>query len=169
MPPRTAARAGDHPRSRGVYPQVVPQKAGDAGSSPLARGLPRTQFNTVRLEGIIPARAGFTPSGAPPVTAGGDHPRSRGVYMCRGCLRELSPGSSPLARGLLIWAEHYRNVLGIIPARAGFTETEHLLLLLRWDHPRSRGVYSSLATPSAPRTGSSPLARGLRLRRLRCL
>ena len=30
------------------------------------------------------------------------------------------------------------------------------------DHPRSRGVYCSQSTPTARRTGSSPLARGLR-------
>ena len=51
--------------------------------------------------------------------------------------------------------------LGIIPARAGFTETR---CCRRWpltDHPRSRGVYSPSRTGRLPVTGSSPLARGL--------
>ena len=30
-----------------------------------------------------------------------------------------------------------------------------------WDHPRSRGVYATASSPSTPRLGSSPLARGL--------
>ena len=52
----------DHPRSRGVYRWWTKEPPGDAGSSPLARGLPgRRDRGRLRL-GIIPARAGFTSS-----------------------------------------------------------------------------------------------------------
>ena len=74
---------------------------------------------------------------------------------------------------------------GIIPARAGFTGGDELVNCHREDHPRSRGVYSPTESmmrkppigtdhprsrgvyPShysdrSLRTGSSPLARGLR-------
>ena len=49
----------------------------------------------------------------------------------------------------------------IIPARAGFTPRCQSWCACRWDHPRSRGVYSLPASPAPPIRGSSPLARGL--------
>ena len=97
------------------------------GSSPLARGLPKTTKAQEAKAGIIPARAGFTSdvSRAPGNIA--DHPRSRGVYDKSIILIILEEGSSPLARGLL--RDQVRQVvcLGIIPARAGFTwvDTAH--------------------------------------------
>ena len=114
-------RAWDHPRSRGVYLFECGPRRVDVGSSPLARGLQVAQYSIWAAAGIIPARAGFTAkpeyASAPPT----DHPRSRGVYPCRGRSRSQVRGSSPLARGLPV-----RHVSGsprvrIIPARAGFT------------------------------------------------
>ena len=91
----------DHPRSRGVYVGAQSCAAADAGSSPLARGLPVETWDEGGESGIIPARAGFTPCCA----------RSSGV----------ASGSSPLARGLQLGVGHATSSLGIIPARAGFT------------------------------------------------
>ena len=51
--------------------------------------------------------------------------------------------------------------LGIIPARAGFTEVRALDIAAAQDHPRSRGVYEPVSGGAAGRSGSSPLARGL--------
>ena len=51
----------DHPRSRGVYSRCVEAVWIAAGSSPLARGLREDRDLQVLGEGIIPARAGFTP------------------------------------------------------------------------------------------------------------
>ena len=70
-------------------------------------------------------------------------------------------GSSPLARGLLGDVDVEHGVLGIIPARAGFTSGALWGLPSCGDHPRSRGVYQAVAVRSASPTGSSPLARGL--------
>ena len=56
---------------------------------------------------------------------------------------------------------HEQPVGGIIPARAGFTYVRHRGGAIVWDHPRSRGVYSSQISPGTVRPGSSPLARGL--------
>ena len=73
----------------------------------------------------------------------------------------MKPGSSPLARGLR------RALLGvgdadrIIPARAGFTSGRPTPSGRLWDHPRSRGVYSSRRLARWRPAGSSPLARGL--------
>ena len=58
--PPSRAGAGDHPRSRGVYPAVVRAVDEIDGSSPLARGLLYATALNVTTGGIIPARAGFT-------------------------------------------------------------------------------------------------------------
>ena len=92
-----------------------------AGSSPLARGL--RLDDVAQLDGvrIIPARAGFTRSGAHRGAGGPDHPRSRGVYDLRTAITYLTAGSSPLARGLRMDPMNNPDNIGIIPARAGFT------------------------------------------------
>ena len=53
-------------------------------------------------------------------------------------------------------------IVGIIPARAGFTHVTAATAAPRRDHPRSRGVYGSTVLPADELAGSSPLARGLR-------
>ena len=111
----------DHPRSRGVYSQYDNGRGAGGGSSPLARGLlPGTPGFRLAF-GIIPARAGFTPSPAYRPWNWPDHPRSRGVYLKVSALPPATAGSSPLARGLR--ADDMAEFLmeGIIPARAGFT------------------------------------------------
>ena len=131
------------------------------GSSPLARGLQDGRDHALLQSGIIPARAGFTPSGPCLRSWTRDHPRSRGVYTVRTLSPLLDAGSSPLARGLRHDQLRGRNVTGIIPARAGFTVLRPPRLRGPSDHPRSRGVYPGRRpSPSATR-GSSPLARGL--------
>ena len=94
-------RRRDHPRSRGVYTFSICFCSARRGSSPLARGLPD----------VAPG------PGGPAV----DHPRSRGVYQGGRPHRLPMVGSSPLARGLPSPLGGYQYLLGIIPARAGFT------------------------------------------------
>ena len=112
----------DHPRSRGVYCCCTHLPSASPGSSPLARGLPPSTRTGRRPRRIIPARAGFTASGAPTASHGEDHPRSRGVYRQRGSHGLSRRGSSPLARGLLVGGRPRDRQRRIIPARAGFTE-----------------------------------------------
>ena len=131
----------DHPRSRGVYSLQDLRARAHVGSSPLARGLPRRQFDTICLKGIIPARAGFTLRSVTARTTRTDHPRSRGVYRSPRRAATAAMGSSPLARGLLTHLLHRPGQVRIIPARAGFTA-----------RARARSRRAS---------GSSPLARGL--------
>ena len=91
-----------------------------------------------------------------------DHPRSRGVYSTTSASVSSPAGSSPLARGLLgASVPPLHAGPGIIPARAGFTETECSIQPERVDHPRSRGVYSHCGCTWYRQGGSSPLARGL--------
>ena len=131
----------DHPRSRGVYASARSSSAPSRGSSPLARGLPA-------------GRAGRS-------WAGRDHPRSRGVYPTQNVPTAIRAGSSPLARGLRLRRLEDRGVLGIIPARAGFTRVRDARHRPPADHPRSRGVYLTPSPATAMVIGSSPLARGL--------
>ena len=93
-------RSEDHPRSRGVYSATPTSSAGAAGSSPLARGLLITGLMNVVGIRIIPARAGFTAVDQRHHIPPRDHPRSRGVYQPDYYSRNLTLGSSPLARGL---------------------------------------------------------------------
>ena len=155
----------DHPRSRGVYPSHTTPSTVGRGSSPLARGLPGPGKPEWCWSGIIPARAGFTPAASGRCASAWDHPRSRGVYLSMLTTVVHLPGSSPLARGLLIsyWDEYYWT--GIIPARAGFTPVRCVRRACVRDHPRSRGVYARARLTATEFDGSSPLARGLRLGR----
>ena len=158
---RPATGIADHPRSRGVYLWTLESSFAVAGSSPLARGLPGTYHAYGEVDRIIPARAGFTCLVVGVTHGTADHPRSRGVYAAGGLVRVDIGGSSPLARGLLRSFGGLPGAVGIIPARAGFTEVVGGHGLPFWDHPRSRGVYRTATHAVASSDGSSPLARGL--------
>ena len=110
---------------------------------------------------IIPARAGFTRLKSSGRRWRRDHPRSRGVYLPSLVATASIEGSSPLARGLRDVWRCGRPGSRIIPARAGFTDTDSHSGDGPPDHPRSRGVYASKELWSKVAAGSSPLARGL--------
>ena len=153
----------DHPRSRGVYFNIITLSWIIGGSSPLARGLRARTRRTGPDCRIIPARAGFTArrSGCRPGTT--DHPRSRGVYRFVLADLEDDEGSSPLARGLRAGSRRADGQEGIIPARAGFTRLAEGAGHPATDHPRSRGVYRTCCCCPMFALGSSPLARGLQV------
>ena len=157
----SCATGSDHPRSRGVYSTTCPAPSSRKGSSPLARGLQRRRHAGGVGVRIIPARAGFTGRGAGRRYSSTDHPRSRGVYACPRDSPGFWCGSSPLARGLHGQGHSVRRQDRIIPARAGFTPGRPVGSSRGWDHPRSRGVYTTRNRGGSSRTGSSPLARGL--------
>ena len=141
---------------------MTSETAARTGSSPLARGLRGPLSFVDRLARIIPARAGFTRPGTAAYSPSADHPRSRGVYQSRRPIPASTTGSSPLARGLPPVAGAAAAAGGIIPARAGFTDSQMEQDLNDEDHPRSRGVYRGRMSPISIPRGSSPLARGLR-------
>ena len=134
----------DHPRSRGVDTVKARARQRCTGSSPLARGR-RYRF----------------PGGG---LAAWDHPRSRGVdnQHCRVDVNDA--GSSPLARGRRRTLGDTARPRGIIPARAGSTSATPPGGWYFPDHPRSRGVDWVIWSRCAVMSGSSPLARGRRLR-----
>ena len=116
-PPRRA-----HPRSRGEHDNPKAAAAYRAGSSPLARGTRQEVGILESWKGLIPARAGNTPKtpwwGCRPRA----HPRSRGEHACDSSRTQFCAGSSPLARGTLVFSSISQEFQGLIPARAGNTK-----------------------------------------------
>ena len=110
---------------------------------------------------IIPARAGFTYFCILTGVWETDHPRTRGVYGGGPAVSRGATGSSPHARGLPRAHTPGSRLVGIIPARAGFTLLLRGVFLWGWDHPRTRGVYKALLFRHFWSPGSSPHARGL--------
>ena len=151
----------DHPRSRGEYVLLISRNSNILGSSPLARGISSVCSSKSRSIGIIPARAGNIFRTTVNGVKGRDHPRSRGEYRYRPAQPWIYQGSSPLARGISSRTRVRTLFLGIIPARAGNIDTSHLIVVLIWDHPRSRGEYFWEMWLNCSTQGSSPLARGI--------
>ena len=112
----------DHPRSRGEYDDLLCQRETCEGSSPLSRGIPRTNSSRCTCPRIIPALAGNTRSPGCIRICSRDHPRSRGEYMLPWWKPCWTRGSSPLSRGILCFAGNGCSRGGIIPALAGNTQ-----------------------------------------------
>ena len=73
--------------------------------------------------------------------AAADHPRSRGEYPLGILAAVTDYGSSPLSRGIrdpTVLAGPSRR---IIPALAGNTQANDVMIVAAADHPRSRGEY----------------------------
>ena len=157
----TVSRPADHPRSRGEYFAFSGNPWEGSGSSPLSRGIRRHPPPVLPRGRIIPALAGNTVSSGLYAAARADHPRSRGEYRVIDGSVQRGRGSSPLSRGIRSrWLATGRS-RGIIPALAGNTRSHHRRAATNPDHPRSRGEYVALLTPSASPIGSSPLSRGI--------
>ena len=172
---------GDHPRTRGVYPDSNREPADYGGSSPHTRGLLGVRTHRPGRGRIIPAHAGFTTQLQGLALSVRDHPRTRGVYgtlpaegdtlegsspHTRGYpalppVKSRTRGSSPHTRGLRRLDARGGRQPGIIPAHAGFTCVPQLSAGGMSDHPRTRGVYARPRTAPDGRSGSSPHTRGL--------
>ena len=112
-----------HPRSRGEHDTPTPKQGLSRGSSPLARGTQADSLGIGHLYGLIPARAGNTLEVRRPGQAPRAHPRSRGEHSPTWTDPPSTSGSSPLARGTPIGRFWNGIVDGLIPARAGNTQT----------------------------------------------
>ena len=111
--------------------------------------------------GIIPALAGNTGAGCDSGISRGDHPRSRGEYICTAYATPCLVGSSPLSRGIPDWFHRRRATPRIIPALAGNTSAASPKPTPTPDHPRSRGEYAGDTWEGIKNWGSSPLSRGI--------
>ena len=161
--PRRIRRGGDHPRTRGVYPDDSSVAQRHAGSSPHARGLQAPAGPARRVHRIIPARAGFTAIVSQARFMCEDHPRTRGVYRSTVSVNLVHAGSSPHTRGLRVGGQGVGAPARIIPAHAGFTCCSPGWRPGRTDHPRTRGVYVARRLARELAGGSSPHTRGLRV------
>ena len=161
--------ASVHPRSRGEHQPIACRRGARVGSSPLARGT-RAAGRASRWSGrFIPARAGNTRWLTKERPRSSVHPRSRGEHREELIQRRRAAGSSPLARGTRGTARTARAANRFIPARAGNTMWSSISTAAPTVHPRSRGEHFWPAPGAALVAGSSPLARGTRLRpRERC-
>ena len=130
------------------------------GSSPLARGTLVSRNPLETVVGLIPARAGNTPPRQQSQNPTLAHPRSRGEHPAKTAVAEPDPGSSPLARGTREGFSCEALEVGLIPARAGNTQSTGMSHRGRWAHPRSRGEHLAGRWRRRARSGSSPLARG---------
>ena len=147
MPNRTATSSSRaHPRSRGEHNIYVANIIKQLGSSPLARGTLLLNRLGISVQGLIPARAGNTPPPVPSLTPYG--------------------GSSPLARGTPRHLHRDCRPNGLIPARAGNTASASYTAEPCRAHPRSRGEHFVDGIINNPSVGSSPLARGTRVKGL---
>ena len=175
-------RTGSSPHTRGLRcprrpgrrrRRIIPAHAGftgepldhggrRVGSSPHTRGLRPSELGTGAGAGIIPAHAGFTPHRRRRRGLPADHPRTRGVYIALTHDVINVAGSSPHTRGLPAACGGGEDVLGIIPAHAGFTHPWRRRGRQWRDHPRTRGVYSEMRDAGLEGYGSSPHTRGLR-------
>ncbi len=147
---------------RGVHknPLTLPDSA--LGSSPHARGPLITFMISLLLVRIIPACAGSTERQRRGEMMKKDHPRMRGVHVVDAATDGTSTGSSPHARGPLIYGKKWEAVARIIPACAGSTPVPLFREWLIKDHPRMRGVHHSPILALFILIGSSPHARGPR-------
>ena len=89
------------------------------------------------------------------------HPRSRGEYIFDAGFGTFDLGSSPLTRGIRIPYWRQRHTRRFIPAHAGNTTLNQVIVDVHWVHPRSRGEYARKQSDCVRSAGSSPLTRGI--------
>ncbi len=136
---------GSSPRTRGARISRRVLHLG-AGLIPAGAGSTRRPGRLFYVAGLIPAGAGSTGVVVAPVTPSPAHPRGRGAPRL---------------------AAAHRSPHGLIPAGAGNTERDGHLPPLARAHPRARGEDAEKFDPQARAWGSSPRARGARLRHTR--
>ena len=94
------------------------------------------------------------------------HPRWRGEHKRPWAYVDAMAGSSPLARGTHLCGKAKNGVSRFIPAGAGNTGTARACGLAIPVHPRWRGEHQIAFTTLSISGGSSPLARGTRVKSL---
>ena len=150
----------DHPRMRGEHVAESLHCPAPPGSSPHARGTRKCYGVCKASAGIIPACAGNTCRPSNRSSPHWDHPRMRGEHFFRDHELLLAEGSSPHARGTLMFRPFVYLVAGIIPACAGNTASANPVVFSDGDHPRMRGEHLFVRFSCKQRQGSSPHARG---------
>nr|CUV12158.1 conserved protein of unknown function [Ralstonia solanacearum] len=149
-----------HPRMRGEHTSGVYQSNSVIGSSPHARGTPRSIRRTHRRERFIPACAGNTSRFDWIAASQAVHPRMRGEHHQHYEYGLWNGGSSPHARGTQTGPLPQPAWLRFIPACAGNTPSGRACRRPPAVHPRMRGEHRIISIELAKAGGSSPHARG---------
>ena len=157
---RARSGRGAHPRACGENNGMGEGVVGCFGSSPRVRGKPiEQQFLRARV-GLIPARAGKTPSTTSPKKARPAHPRACGENIGWLVFAMCLVGSSPRVRGKLPTLFPQGPRRGLIPARAGKTTGAPGRPASCPAHPRACGENLNPARFGKVLAGSSPRVRG---------
>ena len=114
---------------------------------------------------FTPAHAGNTNNRADPEGTGKVHPRPRREYSQTVPDKTAQPGSPPPMRGIRFLYLLNRQPFRFTPAHAGNTELRHGDNMGTQVHPRPCGEYLVSYIHKAFRMGSSPLTRGIRIRK----
>ena len=161
---RENAGAGAHPRPCGEHDFHERSGHGDQGSSPPVRGAHGYGKSSLSGLGLIPARAGSTRLvrvGCPGSRA---HPRPCGEHSKSYQVLPGTVGSSPPVRGAHTGALQESQMAGLIPARAGSTESSRATRSWHRAHPRPCGEHLCSLLVLRLLLGSSPPVRGARYR-----
>ena len=149
-----------HPRVRGEHRPAAQGPADAGGSSPRARGTRAERRGIPPSLRVIPACAGNTPCPQPRPARQPGHPRVRGEHACPSAVVFRGRGSSPRARGTLVYLPIPQPDRRVIPACAGNTATAVTAATNNAGHPRVRGEHLMDDMRGEFRNGSSPRARG---------
>ena len=131
----------DHPHLRGEYLPCKSCLFVGQGSPPLAWGILALRDAIVNSNGITPTCVGNTPSLTRSKSWRWDHPHLRGEYRDSVPIRFNSPGSPPLAWGILIGLVRLAMITRITPTCVGNTQCRSKFRSSVWDHPHLRGEY----------------------------
>ena len=150
-PPHQARRRQRaHPRACGENHEHARMNPFARGSSPRVRGKRVSGWWRRGVSGLIPARAGKTPSAPRKGRQSPAHPRACGENVELDCLALPGAGSSPRVRGKRHWRDPLRKCAGLIPARAGKTRARHAGIPPSPAHPRACGENSCGASAAPP-------------------
>ncbi len=152
-----------HPRGRGEHLGTEIAQLLVRGSSPRARGTPRSAGFRSATGRFIPAGAGNTCQTKFGFQPGTVHPRGRGEHPRLFGSSPSSAGSSPRARGTLGHGTLDALQRRFIPAGAGNTTVKHAARSSTAVHPRGRGEHGRMTVGPRQKPGSSPRARGTRV------
>ena len=158
--PLAGKRFRNHPRARGVVRDDTFVKSPTLESPPRSRGRRRGRGELPLHHGITPALAGSSPDAPPQPSAGGNHPRARGVVsnpMVEGTNNMESP---PRSRGRHNRAKALASESGITPALAGSSPTPTRPSPPLRNHPRARGVVHKIGSALCQTAESPPRSRG---------
>ena len=155
-----AGRLAVHPRVCGEHALRRAVNSPVAGSSPRVRGTSAAASDDLRHERFIPACAGNTQDQVGRRDPAAVHPRVCGEHRFHRFLKSFHCGSSPRVRGTHIYPRPEKRGDRFIPACAGNTGDEHVVLREVPVHPRVCGEHSRCRRFRRHSPGSSPRVRG---------